>query len=401
MLLAHPLIKNLDQGGKVVHFKYLIIGGGMTAASAVMGIRNEDSQGTIGMVSTERHAPYDRPPLTKGLWKGKPVDKIYRPLADKGVEVILGRRIDRIDPQTHRAYGDNDEVYSYDKLLLATGGVPSRLPFAPEDILYFRTLNDYEKLRQWTGPGVKFGVIGGGFIGSEIAAALKMNQQDVVMVFPEAGIGARIFPGDLSQFINDYYRKKGVLVLSGKLISGIERQAKQIALHTKDGDSILVDHVIAGIGIKPDTQLAQAAGIQVDDGILVDEQLRTNQPDIFAAGDVARFWNPHLQRPIRVEHEDNANTMGVMAGENMAGKQSSYHHLPFFYSDMFDLGYEAVGDLNSDLDIDSQWIEPYQKGVIYYRQDGNVHGVLLWNVWGKVDQARALIGKTGLLEHID
>lgn len=381
-------------------YNYLIIGGGMTAASAVMGIRNVDSQGTIGMVSAEKHAPYNRPPLTKGLWKGKPVDKIFRPMEDKGVEIILGRRITRIDPQKREAYDDQDEVYTYQKLLLATGGVPGRLPFGGEDILYFRTLSDYEKLRQWTGTGVKFGVIGGGFIGSEIAAALSMNEQEAVMVFPEIGVGARLFPADLAEFINDYYREKGVQVLAGKLIAGIERQGKRIALQTTDGDSILVDHVVAGIGIKPDTQLAQAAGIRVDDGILVDEHLRTNQPDIYAAGDVARFWNPHLEQHIRVEHEDNANTMGVMAGENMAGKQSQYHHLPFFYSDMFELGYEAIGDLNPDLEIDAQWVEPNQKGVIYYRQNGDVRGVLLWNVWGRVDQARDLIGKPGRLEDV-
>lgn len=383
----------------MIDFNYLIVGGGMTAASAVIGIRNQDSQGTIGLVSSEKHAPYNRPPLTKGLWKGKPVEKIFRPLADKGVDVILDQRITSIDPQKHTASSDSGEVYSYAKLLLATGGSPIRLPFAAEEILYFRTLEDYENMRQWTGSGVKFGVIGGGFIGSEIAAALCMNHQDVV-IFPERGIGAHMFPADLSQFVNDYYREKGVQVLSGQVISGLERQGKQIAMHTKDGDSILVDHVVAGIGIKPETQLAQAAGIQVDDGILVDEQLRTNQPDIFAAGDVARFWNPHLQKHIRVEHEDNANTMGVMAGENMAGKGSRYHHLPFFYSDMFELGYEAVGDLNSNLDTDAQWIEPFQKGVVYYRQDGIVRGVLLWNVWGKVDQARDLIGKPGRLEGV-
>ena len=385
----------------MAQFNYLIIGGGMTAASAVVGIRNHDSQGLIGMISAESHAPYNRPPLTKGLWKGKPVEKIFRPLDDKGVEVILGKHVTRIDPQRHEVYDEHDTVYTYQKLLLATGGVPIQLPFGGEDILYFRTLKDYERLRQWTGPGVKFGVIGGGFIGSEIAAALSMSQQKVVMIFPETGIGARLFPADLSQFINDYYREKGVQVLAGKLIAGVERQGEQVALQAKDGDSILVDHVIAGIGIRPDTQLAQAAGIQVDDGILVEENLRTSQPDIFAAGDVARFWNPNLKQNIRVEHEDNANTMGVMAGENMAGKQSLYHHLPFFYSDMFELGYEAIGDLNPDLEIDAQWVEPYQKGVIYYRQDGNVRGVLLWNVWGKVDSARSLIGKPGRLEGID
>jgi 3-phenylpropionate/trans-cinnamate dioxygenase ferredoxin reductase subunit len=385
----------------MAQFDYLIIGGGMTAASAVLGIRNHDSQGSIGMISAESHAPYNRPPLSKGLWKGKPVAKIFRPLDDKGVEVILNKRVTRIDPQRHEAYVEHDEVYAFRKLLLATGGVPIRLPFGGEDILYFRTLKDYETLRQWTGAGVKFGVIGGGYIGSEIAAALSMSQQEVVMLFPETGIGALLFPPDLSQFINDYYREKGVRVLAGKLVTGVERQGGQLALQTKDGDSILVDHVVAGIGIKPDTQLAQAAGIQVEDGILVDEHLRTSQPDIFAAGDVARFWNPHLKQNIRVEHEDNANTMGVMAGENMAGQQSLYHHLPFFYSDMFELGYEAIGDLNPELEIDAQWIEPYKKGVIYYRQNGNVRGVLLWNVWGKVDAARRLIGNPGRLEDID
>jgi len=148
---------------------------------------------------------------------------------------------------------------------------------------------------------------------------------------------------------------------------------------------------VAGLGITPNTALAAAAGLAVDDGIVVDRLLRTSHPAIYAAGDAARFYNPALDRQLRVEHEDNANSMGRQAGRNMAGKEEPYDHLPFFYSDLFDLGYEAVGDLDARLDLVADWQEPFREGVIYYLRDGRVRGVLLWNVWGQVDAARELI----------
>jgi len=150
-----------------------------------------------------------------------------------------------------------------------------------------------------------------------------------------------------------------------------------------------------GLGIEPNDKLAQAAGLKVENGIVVDEFLRTSHPDIYAAGDVARFFNPALEKSIRVEHEDNANTMGRLAGLNMAGKSEPYHHLPFFYSDMFELGYEAVGELDSRLETFADWKQPNKEGVIYYLHNGRVRGVLLWNVWGQVDAARALIAEPG------
>jgi NADPH-dependent 2,4-dienoyl-CoA reductase/sulfur reductase-like enzyme len=133
------------------------------------------------------------------------------------------------------------------------------------------------------------------------------------------------------------------------------------------------------------------AGLQTAEGIVVDERLRTSQPDIYAAGDVASFYNPALDRRLRVEHEDNANTMGRLAGRNMAGSAEPYHHLPFFYSDMFELGYEAVGEVDSRLSVLADWKEQYREGVVYYQREGQVRGVLLWNVWGQVDAARELI----------
>jgi 3-phenylpropionate/trans-cinnamate dioxygenase ferredoxin reductase component len=153
--------------------------------------------------------------------------------------------------------------------------------------------------------------------------------------------------------------------------------------------------VVAGLGIAPNTDLAKSVGLAVDDGIVVDEWLRTSHTDIYAAGDVAAFHNPALGKRVRVEHEDNANVMGRAAGEAMAGKGQPYHHLPFFYSDLFELGYEAVGDLDARLDTVADWKEPYREGVVYYLQPGRVRGVLLWNTWDQVDNARKLIADPG------
>jgi NADPH-dependent 2,4-dienoyl-CoA reductase/sulfur reductase-like enzyme len=156
-----------------------------------------------------------------------------------------------------------------------------------------------------------------------------------------------------------------------------------------------VDAVIAGIGIQPNVALAEAAGLQVANGIVVDETLRTSQPDIFAAGDVAEFANPTLAKRLRIEHEDNANTMGKHAGRAMAGASEPYHHLSFFYSDLFELGYEAVGELDSRLETFVDWKDEYKKGVVYYLDHGRVRGVLLWNVWDSIPKARSLIAEPG------
>ncbi len=384
----------------MTHYKYLIIGGGMTAASAVRGIRQVDPNGSIGLISAEPDPPYNRPPLTKALWKGEPIERIWRKLDDRAVELHLGRKVQHLDPKNKRITDDHGTEHSFDKLLLATGGIPRRLTPDNDRIIYYRTVEDYRRLRALAEGGQKFAVIGGGFIGSEIAAALAMNGKQVVMVFPEEGIGARLFPHDLSLFLNDFYREKKVEVQPGELILAVETRGEQLALKlqnrkTSNEREILVDGVVAGISILPNTELAQAAGLSVENGIVVDEFLRTNQPDIYAAGDVAAFYTPALGRRIRVEHEDNANTMGQSVGRIMAGEAKPYHHLPFFYSDLFELGYEAVGDLDARLETVADWKEPYRKGVIYYLQEGRVRGVLLWNVWNQVDAARRLIAEAG------
>ena len=371
--------------------KYLIVGGGMTADAAVRGIRELDPVGKITVLSDERHGPYDRPPLSKKLWTGMAVDAIWRRTEDAGVDMRLETRAVAGDAAAHQIRDSHGDVHVYEKLLLATGGAPRQLPFPAEDVIYFRTLDDYERVRELSDGKASFLVIGGGFIGSEVAAALTINGSTVSMVFPDAGIGSRIYPPGLVTFLNDYYRDKGVTLLAGESVVGMEKSGGQQAVKTASGKVLRADAVIAGIGIVPETGLAQALGLEVDKGIMVDALLRSSDPDIYAAGDVANVYSPMLDVRRRVEHEDNANMMGKAAGRNMAGCAEPYEHLPYFYSDLFDLGYEAVGEFGTDMEIIEDWQEPFRKGVVYYRRAERVRGVLLWNVWDRLDAARELI----------
>jgi 3-phenylpropionate/trans-cinnamate dioxygenase ferredoxin reductase component len=384
-----------ERGCAMNHYPYLIIGGGLTGAAAIRGIRRADAEGRIGVVTREPHLPYIRPYLSKALWKGKPFDDVWLKLDARHVDLNLGASVVGIDRHNRQVTDDQGRVYGYDKLLLATGGSPRHLPWEVEGIIYFRALDDYLQLKALAERKQRLAVIGGGFIGSEIAAALRMNGNRVTMIFPEAGIGARIYPGPLSDFITAYYRDEGIEMLAGHTVDAIARHGEGYEIPIQGGEVLQVDGVVVGVGIQVNAELAQAAGLAVDDGIVVDEFLRTSDPAIYAAGDVANFFNPALGKRMRVEHEDNANTMGEMAGRNMAGEAVAYHHLPFFYSDLFDLGYEAVGELDAGMDLVEDWQEPFRKGVVYYLKEGRVRGVLLWNTWDKMDAARALIAEPG------
>src|SRR5687768_12152616 len=339
-------------------YDYLIIGGGMAAAAAVEGIRECDTAGSIGLISAESDAPYNRPPLSKALWKGKPVGSVWRKTESKDVEMHLGRVVRSIVPDEKRVVTNAGDVFNYGKLLLATGGRPRQLPFEDDEIIYFRTLSDYRRLRALADVGDEFAVIGGGFIGSEIAAALAANGKHVVMIFPGHEIGERVFPEELSKFVSNFFRSKGVELLAGEKVVASEARGERRALKTMSGREVVVDGVVAGIGLEPNIELAESAALKVQGGIVVDEFLRTSATNIYAAGDCAAFYSPALDKRIRVEHEDNANSMGQAAGRNMAGESKPYDHLPSFYSDMFELGYEAVGELDSRLETVADWKRP-------------------------------------------
>jgi len=366
--------------------KHLIVGAGMTGDMAAKGIREQEPDGSITMIGSDPHPTYKRPLLTKGLWHGAAEDALWREPAE-GVELVTGRRIVSLDLAGHTATTDAGEDYSWEKLLFATGARPRQIPGA-EGVVWFRTLDDYHRVREAAVEGAHIVVIGGGFIGSELAASLTDNGCRVTMLFPEPGVGDRLFPGDLSKSVTDYYREKGIEVLTGETV----KAASGDRVETGSGRTIEADAVAAGLGVVPNTELAEEAGLEVDDGIVVDEYGRVpGHEDVYAAGDVARFPVPALGISLRIEHEDHANTHGRLVGGNMAGAGMPYTHLPFFYSDLFDLGYEAVGLVDSRLEAVEDWEEPYRKGVVTYVEDGRPRGVLLWNVWGKLDQARDLI----------
>lgn len=383
------------------HSKYLIVGAGLTADSACKGIRDVDADGTITVVGDEAYPPYLRPPLTKDLWKGKDEKKIWRGTEKYRPELRLGRRIVAIDLAQRAARDDEGEEYRYEKLLFATGGRPRRLGFGGDDVMYFRTLDDYRKLRAEADRHTHFCVIGGGFIGSEIAAALAMNGCAVSLVFPDAGIGARIFPKALSLALNAYYREHSVELMPETSVTAIDRQGSTMRVTLKEGRAVEVDVVVAGIGTLPNAEVAAEAGLAVENGIVVDQYGQASgRDDVFAAGDVARFPVTALGTEMRFEHEDQAKSHGRRVGKNMAGAMEPYDHLPFFYSDLFDVGYEAVGETDAKLQALLDWDGSVSgKGTITYLDvQRRPRGALLWNNFGHVDEARELIRAGKLIE---
>lgn len=376
-------------------YKYIIVGGGLSADAAVRGIRSSDVNGSIALFCEENVPPYNRPPLSKALWKGAPFDEIWCHPDTTNVDIKLDNLITDIDARNKIVTDSLGFQYSFEKLLLATGVSPRQLPFGSLNINYYRTVKDYQKLKSQTETSDHFLVIGGGFIGSEIAAALAMNDKKVTIIFPEEGIAARIFSTATSKYINEYYREKGVNVQSGMKITSIEEMGGRMLITAQDDASAVHkfegDAIIAGIGTLPNSSLASDAGLITSNGIEVNEYLQTSSQDIYSAGDVANFFDPAVNTRRRVEHEDNANQMGMLAGRNMVDARSKYNHLPYFYSDLFKLGYEAVGELDSRYEIFEDWVDRYHKGVVYYLNDSVVKGVLLWNTWGKLDEARAVI----------
>jgi NADPH-dependent 2,4-dienoyl-CoA reductase/sulfur reductase-like enzyme len=378
------------------HFTYIIIGGGLTGASAIEGIRQRDTSGTIALFANEARIPYDRPPLTKGLWSGKnsledlPVYKedFY---ASHNVRLFLGQDVTKLDPGRKEVTVGNGTPYTYDRVLLATGGAPRKLTYGEGVLRYYRRVDDYLALAKDAGSREDFLIVGGGFIGAELAAALRMKNRNVTVLFPERYLLQRIFPADLARSVTEYYREKGVNILSGDVLVSATQSGERAVVKTREGRTISTDVAVIAIGLVLNTQLAEGAGLKVDNGIAVNEYLQSSNPDVYAAGDVTRFPSPVLEKTVHVEHWDNARAQGKYAGLNMAGAKMPYDYLPFFYSDLFDLGFEAVGELDSALGVFADWKTEFREGVVYYLEGGKVRGVLLWNVWERVDAAREII----------
>ena len=383
-------------------YPYVIIGGGLAGASAVEGIRERDKKGAILIIGAEKHLPYDRPPLTKKLWFGKKkVEEIFlhdQKFYDQNkVTVESGISVTALDPKQKSVTTDTGEQYRYQKLLLATGGVPRTLPIPGGDlggICYFRTLDDYLRMRRESTEGSSAVVIGGGFIGSEIAAALTINKINVTMIFPEPYIVNRVFPEGLGMALQRQFRDRGATLLAGEKPASIAKRGSRFITTTVSGKQVESDMVIVGIGVAPSLDLPRRAGLQTANGVIVDEYLQASLPDIYAAGDIAFFPYQALGKQTRVEHWDNALNQGKQAGLNMAGAHKPYDYMPYFFSDLFEFGYEAVGEVDAQLETVADWQKENDTGVIYYLRDGKVRGAMMCNVWEKVEAARTLI-RTG------
>jgi NADPH-dependent 2,4-dienoyl-CoA reductase/sulfur reductase-like enzyme len=380
-------------------FTYIIVGGGLAGASAVEGIRETDQKGSILLIGSEKHLPYDRPPLSKKLWFGKKkVEDIFLHeqefYVQNNVAVLVGVTVTALDARKKTVTDDQGKTHSFEKLLLATGGTPRTLPIPGghlEDICYYRYLDDYLRIRKESTEGKSAVVIGGGFIGSEIAAALTINKVKVTMIFPELYLVSRVFPEYLGRAIQRMFQERGIKILTGEKPALFAKRGNRFVTGTESGKEIESDMVLVGIGIAPSLALARDAGLQTADGIIVDEYLQASLPDIYAAGDNTFFHYTALEKQTRVEHWDNALNQGKWAGRNMAGARKPYTYMPYFFSDLFEFGYEAVGEVDSRLETFADWQKENDTGVIYYLRNGKVRGAMMCNVWEKVEAARELI----------
>jgi NAD(P)H-nitrite reductase large subunit len=382
-------------------YTYIIVGAGLAGGCAVDGIREYDKKGSVLLVGDEKHLPYDRPDLSKKLWFGKKkLEQIFlhdqKFYDENEIQVRPGSRIVELDAKLKFVKDDKGNTYRYDKLLLATGGVPRTLPIPGGDlegICYYRYLDDYLRIRSEAEEGKSAVVIGGGFIGSEIAAALNINKINVTMIFPEPYLVQRVFPDYLGKAIQQHYIEREIEILNGDKPSSFAKNGGKFLTRTSNGKQVESDLLIVGIGIIPVIDLAQQAGLKVGNGIVVNEYLQTSDPDIYAAGDNAYFPYQALGQNMRVEHWDNAINQGKWAGRNMAGAHEQFDYMPYFFSDLFEFGYEAVGEVDSQLETFADWQKENDTGVIYYLKEGKVRGLMMCNVWGKVDVARELIKK--------
>lgn len=381
-------------------FDYVIVGGGPAADSAARAIREHDADGSIALVTEDAWGPYDRTALSKGAW----IDRVTSEsaidsgtVAATGATLHIDTMVTGIDRSTRALTTNAGRIIGYEKLLLATGARP-RIPegITPgARILVYRGFADFQAVRELVREDARIGLVGGGFIATELAASLRRVGARVVLITPDTNLYELRFPGDLSEKITERYRDEGVeLRLGERIVDAGQTGFGGVRLAFADGGTFSVDALVIAIGAIPNTALASDAGIALDperDGILVDNRMRTSDPAIWAAGDVASYPDPLFGRS-RVEHIDQAQHSGAAAGADMAGAGTPYNYTPFFWSDLFDWGYEAIGDIDATHRIAARWQKPLEEGQLFYVDESSVPvGVLTWNSYGRMDAARALL----------
>jgi 3-phenylpropionate/trans-cinnamate dioxygenase ferredoxin reductase component len=379
---------------------FVIVGAGLAGAKAAETLRSEGFDGRIVLVGAEDERPYERPPLSKSYLGGDSSIADAR-VHDKGfyesneIELITGKSATRIDVAAHAVELDGGRRLNYDRLLLATGSTPRRPPLAGADldgVHILRTAAEARALREAILAGGRLAVIGAGWIGSEVAATARGLGADVTLIARAATPLERVFGQQLGAFFADTHRAHDVDVRTGAGVSGIEGDTRARRVRLADGSAVECDAVLLSVGAAPATELAAAAGLDVDDGIVVDAHLRTSARDVFAAGDVASAHHPRYDRRIRVEHWANAADQGAAAARNMLGAGEEYSQLPYFFSDQYDLGLEYVGlhGPADHLSIDGKTGEG-QFRAFWIARDGRVSAGMHVNDWDAIDTIRAAV----------
>jgi len=329
----------------------VIVGAGHAGGRAAEALRAAGYKGPVTLIGEERHPPYERPPLSKELLAGiMPIEKIYlRPqetYAELGIELRLGARVAEIERREQRLRLAESGDIPYDALLLTTGARARRLPIPGGDgprVLYLRDVEDALRLRASLQPGLHLAVIGAGFIGLEVAATARKRGVAVTVLELAPHVLARVVPPEIGDFVAALHRRNGVDLRTGVAVTAIEEAGDKVALRLQSGETVGADIVAIGVGAVPNCELAAAAGLAVDDGVVVDEFGRSSDPAVFAAGDVTRHFNPLLGRSIRLEAWQNAQNQGIAVANVMAGSAEPFAEVPWFWTDQYDMNLQTAG----------------------------------------------------------
>lgn len=375
--------------------RIVIVGGGLTAAHAVETLRGEGHAGPITVVAAESHPPYQRPPLSKSFLKGdRPLDVVYPHdagwYAGQGVELLTGRTAASLDLGAGTLALDDGEPLGFDALLLATGAVP-RVPDVPgaRRALYLRTIEDSQRLQRVLAARGRLVIVGAGWIGLEVAAAAREAGLGVTVLERDPLPLLRVLGPQLARYVADLHARHGVEIRTGVTVE----QVREDGVVTADG-IVPADDVLVGVGAVPVTDLAEQAGIDCENGVLVDERLRSSDPRVYAAGDVANAHNTALGRRLRVEHWENAARQGELAARAMLGQDVAYDWQPYFYTDQFDFGMEYVGNGSPDDEVVVRGSLESGEFVAYWLSGETLTAAMNVNIWDVSDRLRAMVGTT-------
>jgi 3-phenylpropionate/trans-cinnamate dioxygenase ferredoxin reductase subunit len=375
-----------------------IVGASLAGAKAAEAARDAGFDGRIVLVGDEPGQPYERPPLSKAVLRGDKDPDAARVhpdgfYAERDIELV-NDRADTLDPVSRTIRLAGGETIGFDSAVLATGAAPRRLDILGADLAgvhYLRTIDDSVRLRDAIRDATRVVVIGAGWIGSEVAASARQMGAEVVLVDPAPVPLQRVLGDDIGAVFARLHTDNGVHLRLGTGVAELRGTKTVEAVVLADGRVEAADVVVVGVGVTPRIELAQAAGLAIDNGILVDEHLATAVPGIYAAGDVANAFHPHYGRHLRVEHWANALNQGTTAGRNAAGNRDAYTRLPYFFSDQYDLGMEYVGHGDGTDAVVVRGDRDAREFVAFWHRDGIVTAAMNVNIWDVVDDLKAIV----------